>query len=251
MSPTSSLSHKVAVVTGGSRGLGRGVVEALASRGARVLAVARDEGALSALAREVPGAVPIVGDATDAALAERVLTRESPDFVVLCAGAMPVLGPLHELSWDDFQTNWHVDTKSTFVWLQHALRLPMNRGGHVVVVSSGAAVQGSPVSGGYASAKRAQWFMADYAATESARADLGLRIHCLLPNLNPSTELGRAGIRAYAERAGVTPEEFAKRFQPQLTPEVMGKGVLELFQAPERFTQLVYRIGGAGLAPLA
>src|ERR1700730_16126733 len=108
MSPTSSLSHKVAVVTGGSRGLGRGVVEALASRGARVLAIARDEASLSALSREVPGAVPIVGDATDEALAERVLTHESPDLVVLCAGAMPVLGPMHEQSWDDFQTNWHV-----------------------------------------------------------------------------------------------------------------------------------------------
>jgi NAD(P)-dependent dehydrogenase (short-subunit alcohol dehydrogenase family) len=137
------------------------------------------------------------------------------------------------------------------VWLQHALRLPMKRGAHVVVVSSGAAVQGSPVSGGYASAKRAQWFLAEYAATEVARAGLGVRVHCLLPTLNPSTELGRAGIRAYAARAGVSPEEFAKRFGPPLTPEIMGRGVVELFEAPERFEQVTYRIGGEGLAPLS
>src|SRR5262249_2385740 len=147
-------------------------------------------------------------------LAERVLNQESPDLVVLCAGAMPVLGALQEQTWDGFVANWNVDAKSTFVWLRLALRLPMKPGGHIVVVSSGAAVQGSPVSGGYASAKRAQWFMADYAATESARASLGLRVQCLLPSLNGSTELGRAGIRAYAERAGVTPDEFAKRFHP-------------------------------------
>jgi NAD(P)-dependent dehydrogenase (short-subunit alcohol dehydrogenase family) len=250
MSPTSS-SNKVAVVTGGSRGLGRGVVEALASRGSRVLAIARDEAALSDLSRDVRGVVSIVGDATDDALAGRVLTQESPDLVVLCAGAMPVLGPMHELSWEDFQTNWHVDTKSTFMWLRQALRLPMKRGGHLVVVSSGAALQGSPVSGGYASAKRAQWFMAGYAATESERADLGLRVHCLLPDLNPSTALGRAGMHAYAQRAGITPDEFAKRFQPPLTPTVMGQGVVDLFETPERFTQLAYRIGGAGLTPVA
>jgi NAD(P)-dependent dehydrogenase (short-subunit alcohol dehydrogenase family) len=248
---SSPLSHRVAVVTGGSRGLGRGVVEALASRGARVLAIARDEAALFALSRDIPGVVPIVGDATDGALAERVLTQESPDLVVVCAGAMPVLGPLHEQSWEGFSTNWNVDVKSAFVWLGHALRLPMKRGGHAIVVSSGAAVQGSPASGGYAPAKRAQWLMADYAANESVRAGLGLRVHCLLPTLNPSTALGRAGIAAYAERAGVTPEEFARRFAPPLTPAVMGQGVVELFEAPERFAQLAYRIGGTGLSPVA
>jgi NAD(P)-dependent dehydrogenase (short-subunit alcohol dehydrogenase family) len=250
MASTSSLLNKVAVVTGGSRGLGRGIVEALAARGVRVLTVARDEAELSRLARDVPAAVPVVGDAVDDALAQRILTRDAPDFVVLCAGAMPVLGPIHEQSWEDFQTNWNVDTKSTFLWLRHALRLPLKRGGHVVVVSSGAAVQGSPVSGGYASAKRAQWFLADYAATESARAGLGLRFHCILPTLNPSTALGRAGIEAYAKRAGVTPEEFAKRFDPPLTPEVMGQGVVALCEGPERFPDLAYRIGGAGLQDL-
>src|SRR5438034_10483968 len=110
------------------------------------------------------------------------------------------------------------DTRLTFVWLKQALRLPLAEGSHIIVVSSGAAAQGSPVSGGYAAAKRAQWFIADYAAQESERARLGIRVHCVLPALNPSTELGRAGIAAYARRAGVTDEEFAQRFSPPLTP---------------------------------
>jgi NAD(P)-dependent dehydrogenase (short-subunit alcohol dehydrogenase family) len=242
--------NKIAIVTGGSRGLGRGVVEALASRGVRVVALARHEQGLAALAREVPGVVPVVGDAADDGLAARLMREEIPDLVVLCAGASPPLRALHEQTWDEFSTNWNSDAKSTFVWLSHALRLPMKRGGHIVVVSSGAAVQGSPVSGGYAPAKRAQWFMADYARTESGRAGLDLRVHCVLPALNASTELGRPAIAAYAARAGVTPEEFAKRFNPPLTPAIMGASLVELFEKPTQWPDLAYRLGGAGLTPV-
>jgi NAD(P)-dependent dehydrogenase (short-subunit alcohol dehydrogenase family) len=169
---------------------------------------------------------------------------------VLVAGAMPVLGPLHELTWGQFETNWHVDAKMTFVWLRQALRLPLAHGSHIVVISSGAALQGSPVSGGYASAKRAQWFMADYAASEIERGGLGIRIHCVLPSLNPSTELGRAGIAAYARRAGVSDEEFARRFGPPLTPQIFGAAIVDLATSPDKWPQLAYRLSGAGIAAL-
>jgi NAD(P)-dependent dehydrogenase (short-subunit alcohol dehydrogenase family) len=247
---TASIEGKVVIVVGGSRGLGRGVVETLAGRGARVVAVARDEAALNALAASVSGVVPAAADATDEAAAARLLRAHDPDVLVLCAGASPFLGAFHEQTWEQFSTNWHVDTKSAFVWLREVFRVPMKQGGHIIVVSSGAARQGSPVSGGYAGAKRTQWFLADYAVTESNRSGRGLRIHCLLPDLNPSTELGRAGIEAYAKRSGVTPEEFAKRFGAPLTPAIMGGGVSELIESPERWNQLAYRIGGGGLSAL-
>jgi len=239
-------TEKLAVVVGGSRGLGRGVVEALAAKGHRVIAVARGEEALTELARAVPGVRGVRGDATDAALAEELL-GERPDLVVLAAGAMPVVGAFHELSWEDFGKNWNVDTRSAFVWLGRALRQPV---GHFVVVASGAALQGSPASGGYASAKRAQWYLADYAATEAKRAEIPMIVHCVLPHLNASTALGRSGIEIYARRAGVPFETFVKRFDPQLTPAIMGQSIVELTDAPERFPALAYKIGGGGLATL-
>jgi 3-oxoacyl-[acyl-carrier protein] reductase len=240
---------QTAIVTGGSKGLGLGIVEALRDRRARVIALARDGARLAEVAKRV-GAEAAPGDASDDGFAGRLLREVKPDLLVLCAGASPPLGAIHLQSWESFSRNWEVDTKSAFVWLRHALTIPMKPNSHVIVVSSGAALRGSPVSGGYASAKRAQWFIADYAAAEAQRLSLDLRIHVLLPTLNPSTDLGRAGIAAYAERAGVTPEEFAKRFSPPLTPAIMGQAVVDLHADPARWNQLAYAISGTGLAPL-
>jgi NAD(P)-dependent dehydrogenase (short-subunit alcohol dehydrogenase family) len=245
-----TLEGKIALVTGGSRGLGRGVVEALAHRKARVVAVARDAARLDALVREVPGVEAIAADASDEITAGRIQQEVRPDVLVLCAGAAPLLRPIHLHTWETFSKPFDLDARMAFVWVRDALLLPMRKGGHVIVVSSGAALKGSPLSGGYAAAKRAQWLVADYAATEAARIGLGIRFHCVLPNLNPSTELGRAAIAAYAERAGVPVAEFVKRFTPALTPAIMGDAVASLVESPERFPDLAYTLGGAGLAPL-
>lgn len=245
-----SLEGKTVIVTGGSRGLGRGAVEALASRKARVVAVARDAGRLAALAREVPGVETFAADASDEIAAGKIQQEVRPDLLVLCAGAAPLLRPLHQHTWETFSLSWEADAKMAFVWIRDALLLPMKPGGHVVVISSGAALHGSPISGGYAGAKRTQWFIADYAAKESQRLGLSLTVHCVLPQLNPSTELGRAAVAAYAERTGVTVAEYEKRFAPPLTPAIFGQAIVDLAEDPGRFKDLAYQLGGKGLAPL-
>ena len=88
-----------------------------------------------------------------------------------------------------------------------------------------------------------QWFIADYADAESTRLKLGLRFHCLLPSLNPNTELGRAAVGAYAAREGITADAFVKRMGETLTPATAGNAVLELFEQPEKFDRLAYQLG--------
>lgn len=251
MAETVSSLQKTAIVSGGSRGLGRGVVGALSAQDIRVIALARDRAGLDSLARELRDVEPMTADAADETVAARLLQERRPDLVVLCAGASALLRPLQLQSWETFSLNWEVDTKSVFVWLRNALLLPMKPVSHIVVVSSMAAISGSPLSGSYAGAKRTLWFMADYAQQEINRLKLGIHIHCLLPTLNPHTDLGRAGVAAYAERAGISFEEFAKRLMPHLTPSVMGDAVVELYLHPERWDKVAYQIGGAGLQPLS
>jgi len=246
-----SFHSQTAIVTGGSRGLGRGIVQALSAHQMHVIALARDRASLEAVAREVPEVEPVAADAADEIVAARLLQERGPDLVVLCAGASALLRPLHHHTWETFSENWEVDAKSTFVWLRNALLLPMKPGSHIVIVSSMAAINGSPLSGSYAGAKRMLLLMADYAAQEVNRQKLGLHIHCLLPTLNPNTDLGRAAIAAYSARAGVTADEFTKRLAPHLTPAIMGEAVVELHSKPTLWDKLAYQIGGAGLKPIS
>jgi NAD(P)-dependent dehydrogenase (short-subunit alcohol dehydrogenase family) len=250
MAETVASQQETAIVTGGSRGLGRGIVEALAARQMRVIAVARGAASLEAAAKEMR-VEHVAADVADELTAGRLMQDLRPDLIVLCAGASALLRPLHQHSWETFSQNWEVDTKATFVWLRNALLLPMKPGSHIVIVSSMAAVNGSPLSGSYAGAKRMQWMMADYASQEASRLKLGLRFHCLLPVLNPSTDLGRAAIAAYAERAGISVEHFTERLMPALTPAIIGEAVVDLHQNPGKWDHLAHRIGGDGLVPLS
>jgi short-subunit dehydrogenase len=214
----------------------------------RVVTLSRNKPASGAVPRE--GVEHLAGDAADETTVARIFDQIEPDLIVLCVGASPLLRPLHQQTWETFSEVWEVDTKTTFVWLRNALLLPMKPGSHLIVVSSAAAIQGSVLSGGYASAKRAQWFIAKYASLENERRKLGLHIHCLLPMLNPNG-IGKAAIAAYSSRAGVTPEEFAKKFGVPLTPAMMGQAVVDLHEDPAKFSQVAWQIDGRGLTAVA
>jgi NAD(P)-dependent dehydrogenase (short-subunit alcohol dehydrogenase family) len=231
-------------VVGGSRGLGRGIAEAFASAGARVVAVARNAPALTDVDAGVTFAV---ADAADPATAPRILDEYQPEILIVVAGATPVSRPLHEHTWETFSVHWHSDVKIAFGWVREALVRPLPPGSRVIVVSSGAAVKGSPASGGYAGAKATQRFIAAYAQEESDRAGLGITVTAVLPVMTPAGEVGREGIRAYAARSGQTEDALTAGLGQLLTAEAAGAAVVELVRADPADTAPAYLLTGSGL----
>lgn len=236
-----------AVVTGAGRGFGRAIAAALVATGATVVGIARTERELATLREELGERfVPVTADVTEDSLAQDVLREHRPGLLVLNAGAVPHMAPIQEQTWETFSRNWHVDTRHVFAWTRAALRAPLAPGGVVVSMSSGAAIAGSPLSGGYASAKAAIRYLRAYAAEEAERAGLGLRFATLLPQLTPATGLGTAGVAGYAARNGVDPETFAGNMPSILTPEQVAKAVVEVVHGDAA----EYRVSGTGLQAL-
>jgi NAD(P)-dependent dehydrogenase (short-subunit alcohol dehydrogenase family) len=247
---TEQPSGTTAIVTGASRGFGRGIAAALTQAGLHVVGVARDAAAL-AETREQLGAAftPVAADAADPVLAGQLIDRYQPRTLVLNAGAAPLSRPLHQHTWQTFSRNWEVDVQHAFHWTREALLAPLEPGSTVIAVSSGAALRGSPVSGGYAGAKATIRFLTAYAAEESRREGLGIRFIAVLPQLTPTTALGQGGVRAYAARAGVDVAAFLANMGPALTPDQVGKEIAGLVSDSAR-DDGAYLVTAAGLNPV-
>jgi NAD(P)-dependent dehydrogenase (short-subunit alcohol dehydrogenase family) len=246
-----SLEGKKALVTGGSRGLGLAIVEALVQRKAEVTVVARNPERLAQLGKRL-GVRVISGDIADESLAQNTLREVRPSVLVLNAGAMPALGLIHEQTWQGFSGTWNCDVKAGFHWLQAALALPLARGSRVLLGSSGAALNGSPLSGGYAGAKRMLWLMAQYANTSAKELDLGIHFQAIVPQrIIGETELGRAGAEAYARRKGVSVETFLAGFGSPMPPATVGEHVLSILSDPKYESGVAFGLrGDSGIVSL-
>jgi 3-oxoacyl-[acyl-carrier protein] reductase len=233
---------RTTIVVGASRGLGHGIALAFAAAGDSVVAVSRTPA-------NFPGSIKSeLADAGDATVPARLLDQYAPDVVVLVAGASPHMRPLQEQTWETFSVNWETDVRVTFGWLREILLKPLRPGSKVIVVSSGAALAGSPLSGGYAGAKATQRFITSYAQDEASRAGLGITFTAILPRFAPQTGVGRPAVRAYAARAGQSVEEFLQQAGPPVTPELAGSELVELSSAADIFP--AYVLTGSGLQQL-
>ncbi|HEY4104207.1 MAG TPA: SDR family oxidoreductase [Polyangiaceae bacterium] len=247
----SELAGKKALVTGGSRGLGLAIAQALVAQNAQVTVLARDAEQLREVERRL-GVRAIQGDIADAELAARAIGEVRPDLLILNAGAKPSTGLIHEQNWEGFSGTWNSDVKGTFHWIQAALALPLANGSRVLIGSSGAAINGSPLSGGYAGAKRTQWLLAHYANASAKALGREIQFQALVPQqMIGETELGRAGAEAYAKRTGVSVEQFLAGFGAALSPAQVAEHVISILTEPRYRAGVAFGLkGDSGIVSL-
>jgi NAD(P)-dependent dehydrogenase (short-subunit alcohol dehydrogenase family) len=249
--PREELAGATALVTGASRGFGRGIAAALSQAGAQVVGVARDHAQLGEVGAELGASfTPVTADATDPTVAGQLIDAYHPGILVLNAGATPLSRPVQQHTWQTFSRNWNTDVQHVFHWTREALLAPLAPASVVITMSSGAAVRGSPLSGGYAGAKATIRFITSYAAAESERNGLGIRFVSVLPQLTPATTLGAAAVAAYAAREGIDVAAYLDRSGPALTPERAGQAIVDLATG-DGHDQGAYLLTAAGLSVLS
>lgn len=183
------LSGKVAVVTGGGRGLGAAYARALGAAGAAVVVNDVDAGAAEKTAAAVvatgAGAVPAVGAVGDAGTAQRLVDRACEAFGridVMCTNAGVLRdGMLWKLSDADFDAVVQVHLRGTFTCARAAVQRMREQGGggRLVLVGSPAGQRGNLGQTAYAAAKAGVAAMARTWSMECARA--GITVNAVVP----------------------------------------------------------------------
>lgn len=196
-----SLTGKVALITGSSRGIGRAIAERMAEQGARVVISSRKQDACDAAASEINERY---GAGRAIAMAANISSKEgltalvqrtqqewgSIDILVCNAASNPYYGPMAGISDEQFRKIFDNNVLSNH-WLISLVSPDMveRKAGAIIIVSSIGGLHGSAVIGAYNVSKAADFQLARNMAVELGPHNV--RINCIAPGLI-QTDFARA-----------------------------------------------------------
>jgi NAD(P)-dependent dehydrogenase (short-subunit alcohol dehydrogenase family) len=202
------LAGKVAVITGGSRGIGARTAHAFGANRMRVAVVGRDPHALDSVREELwnhgAEAMAVVADCTrdeaTSELAARVAEELGPvDVLATFAGGNGRPRPSIELAADEWRRVLDGDLTATFLTIQAFLPgMLARRTGSIITMSSAAGRQPSQANVAYAAAKAGVVMLTRHLAAELASARI--RVNCLAPSAVENDRM----------RASMTGEQLAE-----------------------------------------
>ncbi|MCC6385750.1 MAG: SDR family oxidoreductase [Dehalococcoidia bacterium] len=195
-----SLAGKVAIVTGGSRGIGRSIAVGLAEAGADVVVAARKPEALeesvAAIAATGRKGIAIPTNVRDMDALQNLVDQTRAqlgrvDILVNNAATNPVFGPVANLDERAWDTVMNTNVKSLFFLskMARAVMLEQGQGGSIINVSSTGGFRASGGLGAYSVSKAAVIMLTQVCAKEWGRD--GIRVNCIAPGLI-KTEFSRA-----------------------------------------------------------
>jgi NAD(P)-dependent dehydrogenase (short-subunit alcohol dehydrogenase family) len=204
-----AVSGSHALVTGGGSGVGRAIVLALASAGARVTICGRRRDVLDAVAAEAANIHPLVADVADeasvAALYREAEAARGPFSIVVANAGIAESAPAHKTTLDQWNRILTVNLTGAFLTVRPALAGMTKAGsGRVVFIASIAGLAGGPYIAPYVASKHGVVGLTRALAAEYAKA--GLTVNAVCPGF-VETEMLESSIANIVAKTGRSAEE--------------------------------------------
>ncbi len=190
------LQDKVALITGGTTGIGLATAKRFAAEGATVVVTGRNPDTLAAAQRELGERAEVVKSdaAKDEDVAELIAGIRAKhgrlDVLFLNAG-VALFGPVAEAPVDDFDTMWRVNVRGPWLTLQKAIPL-LSEGASVIFNTSAVNTKGVPGASAYSSTKAALRSIVRVSAAELAGNKI--RVNSIAPGLVETPIYGKLGM---------------------------------------------------------
>ena len=218
------LTDKVAIITGGGRGIGRAIAQRFAREGSIVVVAARTQSQVDAVAAELKTAghkaAAVAADVSQESGCQAIFQAARKQFgrVDILVNNAAIMGPLKAIEelppkeWDDVIA---VNLRGPFLLSRLVLpEMYQRRSGAIVNISSVAAKGAFQWNSPYAASKAGLVGLTRTLAAESARK--GVRVNAICPGPVPETQMSQSLGKALAERLHADPDELFKGFLERL-----------------------------------
>jgi len=191
----SKLNGKVALITGGTTGIGAATAKRFLSEGARVIVTGRTPGSLEEFRKQCPLAEALLADQSDTRATKTLIegirdTHGHIDILFVNAGVVH-FAPLERVDEDFFDLQFSINIRGAYFVLKHAAPI-IRDGGSIILTGSSAASLGTPGLSVYAASKAALRSLGRTLAAELAPRNI--RVNTLSPGPIDTPIFAKAGL---------------------------------------------------------